>query len=304
MKNHFQDAARLETTVGSLAISTDSFVVTPRFFAGGDIGKLAICGTVNDLAVSGAEPRWLTLGLILEEGFSMQELEQILQSIQIASQECNVQIVAGDTKVVPQRVVDGLFINTSGVGVMLEPHPPGPAALTVGDALIVSGPIGQHGVAILSARQSLCLTPEPVSDCGSLFPSVQAIRTAGVMPRCMRDATRGGLAAVLHEWSLACRFSLRVHESLLPITPTVHGVCELLGLDPLHLANEGTMLIAVNMEDVPATIEALHSVTISSQACVIGEVVPRDVVPVLIKRALGRTQPLLDPLGAPQPRIC
>jgi hydrogenase expression/formation protein HypE len=242
--------------------------------------------------------------MILEEGFSIAELDRILTSIGTAAHACGVTVIAGDTKVVPRGAVDGLFLNTTGVGTLLQPAPIGPHAITTGDALLVSGPIGRHGVAILAAREAFGFTPAPESDCGNLWTAVEALHRHGITPRAMRDATRGGVAAVLHEWAEACGRTLQVLEDQLPITPAVRGVCDLLGLDPLHLANEGTMVLAVQEADVSATLAVLRSTTIGSQACVIGQVVPRDIVPVVVKRVLGRTQPLDDPLGAPQPRIC
>jgi hydrogenase expression/formation protein HypE len=298
------DAARLPRVDGPLAFTTDSFVVSPPFFPGGDIGSLAVFGTVNDLAVNGACPRWLTLSLILEEGLPRAVLRCILQSVAQAAQRADVQVVAGDTKVVPRGAADGVFINTAGIGELVEPLPPGPAHLQVGDELIVSGPIGRHGIAVLAAREDLAVDPPP-SDTAPLTPAVEALRRAlGGRVRAMRDATRGGVAAVLHEWAAACGHTLSVTEERVPVPPEVRGACELLGLDPLHVANEGTMIVAVEAGAGEAAASALRAVPETAGAAVVGRVQPRGVAAVTVRRALGRERPLDDPLGAPLPRIC
>jgi hydrogenase expression/formation protein HypE len=298
------DAARLPHVAGRLAFTTDSFVVSPPFFPGGDIGSLAVFGTVNDLAVNGALPRWLTLSLILEEGLPRMVLRCILRSVAQAARRANVQIVTGDTKVVPRNTADGVFINTAGIGQLIDPLPPGPGHLQTGDALIVSGPIGRHGIAVLAARDDLAIEP-PKSDVAPLLAAVAALRRAvGGRVRAMRDATRGGVAAVLHEWAAACGHTLRVAEQLVPVPPEVRGACELLGLDPLHVANEGTMLVAVEAGAAEAAVTALRAVPEGADAAIIGQVVDRGIAAVTVARSLGPEQPLDDPLGAPLPRIC
>jgi hydrogenase expression/formation protein HypE len=287
-----------------IAITTDGFVVSPLFFPGGDIGRLAVFGTVNDLAVSGARPRWISLAMILEEGLPLATLDRALAGIAAAAAEARVEIVAGDTKVVPRGAADGMFLTTAGVGEFVEPAPPGPAALTNGDALLVSGPIGRHGVAVLSAREQLGFEPAPASDCALLLPAVEAMRAAGVPVRAMRDATRGGVAAVMHEWAEACGLTLTVDQQQIPLTDDVRGACELLGLDPIHVANEGTMLVAVPPDAVEAALAALRSVPVSAAAAHIGRIGPRRVAPCLIRRSMGREIPLDEPAGAPMPRIC
>lgn len=299
------DAARLPHSGQPLALTTDSFVVTPLFFPGGDIGSLAVYGTVNDLAVSGARPRWLTLSLMIEEGLPLAVLERILESVARAAGETAVQIVAGDTKVVPRGAVDGLFINTAGVGELLEPVPAGPAQLQRGDELIVSGPLGQHGMAVMAVREELGIEPLPLSDSGSLFPAVDHLRHAlGTRIRCLRDATRGGVAAVLHEWAEASGKTLSIEERTLPVTPEVRGISELLGLDPLHIANEGTMLLAVEQGAAAEAVAQLQTIPGMEQSSRIGVVRERGVAPVTVQRTLGAEQPLADPLGSPLPRIC
>ncbi|QDU04215.1 Hydrogenase isoenzymes formation protein HypE [Gimesia chilikensis] len=299
------DAVRLPYSGQPLAMTTDSFVVTPLFFPGGDIGSLAIYGTVNDLAVSGARPRWLTLSLIIEEGLPLAVLERILESVARAAGETAVQIVAGDTKVVPRGAVDGLFINTAGVGELLEPVPPGPEQLQAGDELIVSGPLGQHGMAVMAVREELGIEPLPQSDSGSLFPAVEQLRLSlGSRIRCLRDATRGGAAAVLHEWAEASGKTLSIEERTLPVTPEVRGISELLGLDPLHIANEGTMLLAVEQGAAAEAVAQLQTIPGMERASRIGVVRERGVALVTVQRTLGAEQPLADPLGSPLPRIC
>ncbi len=299
------DAARLPRIAGPLALTTDSFVVSPLFFPGGDIGSLAVYGTVNDLAVSGARPLWLTLSLILEEGFPLLILDRVLQSLAEAASSTAVKIVAGDTKVVPRGAVDGLFINTAGVGELTEPVPPGPEFLAEHDELVVSGPIGQHGIAILAAREELQFDPLPHSDCGSLLKAVEQLREAlGDRICCMRDATRGGVAAVLQEWAESSGLTLGIDESRVPVSSGVRGMSELLGLDPLHIANEGTMLIAVRQGAGHEAVSVLQTLSKTADARVIGTVKARGIAPVTVKRTLGPEQPLHDPLGSPLPRIC
>lgn len=298
------DAALLQQVDGPLAVTTDSFVVSPLFYPGGDIGRLAVFGTVNDLVVAGAEPLWLTLSLIIEEGLPIAVLERVLDSATAAAVEADVQIVAGDTKVVPHGAADGLFLNTSGIGRVLEPVPPGPQTLQAGDELIVTGPIGRHGIAILAAREQLGLTPPPETDCACLRESVEALRDTAIPVRAMRDATRGGVTAVLHEWAAASRLTLTVDESTIPLTPDVRGAAELLGLDPLHIANEGTMLVAVPTGSGDAAVEALKRSPVSSVASVIGQVASRRIAPVTVVRSLGRELPLDEPSGVLLPRIC
>ena len=288
-----------------IALTTDSFVISPIFFPGGDIGSLAVLGSVNDLAVSGARPLYLSLSLIIEEGFPLAVLKHVLGSAAKAASEVGVSIVAGDTKVVPCGAADGLFINTTGIGRYESILPTGPSAISEGDELVVTGPIGRHGIAVLCAREELKFEPAPVSDCGSLVEPAKILREQlGENLRAMRDATRGGVAAVMHEWADGCNLTLSIQEANLPVSSDVRGACELLGLDPLHVANEGTMVIAVAAGFGEVAVQALRSLSCFEKAAVIGEVVPRKSVPVTVERSLGTSQPLDDPLGAPLPRIC
>lgn len=303
--NTLSDAAVCGPVDGSVVVTTDSFVVTPLFFPGGDIGSLAVFGTVNDLAVSGAQPRWLTLSLIVEEGLPLALLEQVVRSVAEAAGQCDVQVIAGDTKVVPRGAADQLFLNTTGIGVKRQSTELSCAALRPSDVLLVSGPIGQHGIAVLVAREQLGLTPMPVSDCAPLHVACAALQDAiGEDLRAMRDATRGGVSAVLHEWSEASGRTMKLNESQLPISSEVRGACELLGLDALYVANEGTFVAAVAPHAVDRAMAALHAVQVSSQARVIGEVIERGRSAVVIERLFGRLHPVDEPSGAPLPRIC
>ena len=299
------DAAHLGIQSDRIAMTTDSFVVSPLFFPGGDIGSMAVYGTVNDLAVSGAVPKWLSLALIIEEGFSLEMLNSILASIAVAAKRCDVAIVTGDTKVVPRGAVDGLFINTTGIGELSGNHHGGPQSIQRGDSLIVSGPIGCHGIAVLAAREELALEPLPQSDSAPLIRAVAALRQQlGACVRSIRDATRGGVSAVLHEWSDACGLTMQLEESLIPVTDVVKGTCELLGLDPLYIANEGTMMIAVDSSAESAAIAALQTDPVTQYAAKIGTVGERSISPVTIRRLLGGEQPVDEPAGAMLPRIC
>ena len=302
--NELGDAALLTSNTRRLAFSTDGYTVTPLFFPGGDIGKLAVFGTTNDLAVSGAIPRWLSLSLIIEEGLPWSVLDRVLDSIQHASAIANATIVTGDTKVVPYGAADKLFITTSGVGEVLEPAPPGARSLQPDDVLIVSGPIGSHGAAILCAREKFDFDPLPASDCASLSQPLISLYSAGLTPRAVRDATRGGVAAVLHEWADASGLTCVINESAIPVADCVRGICELLGLDPLHFANEGTFVLSTRPELVESTLDLLREHRATHQAAVIGWVKPRRNGPVLVVRGIGREVVLDEPSGAPLPRIC
>jgi len=297
------DAAVL-TSTGRLAFTTDSYTVTPLIFPGGDIGQLAVCGTVNDLAVSGAIPRWLSLGLIIEEGLPWKILDHVLDSIQSAVRTADVQIVTGDTKVVPRGAVDKLFISTAGIGEYHDEPPAGPSSLEVGDTIIVSGPIGMHGAAVLCAREDLGFDPAPRSDCANLAPPLQALQSAGLTPRCARDATRGGVAAVIHEWSAARGLGIDIDVRQIPLSNEVNAVCELLGLDPLFLACEGTFVAAWPADRAEAALLLLHQQPLTQRAAVIGRVTAARRIPVCVMSAAGRLVPLDEPAGSPLPRIC
>lgn len=298
------DAAHLQPGNGAIAFTSDGYTVTPLFFPGGDIGKLSVYGTANDLAVSGAVPRWLSLSLIIEEGLPWAILDRVLDSIQAAASQAEVSIVTGDTKVVPRGTADKLFITTSGIGDVLVPTSGGPGTLQCEDVLIVSGPLGQHGAAIFCAREELDFDPLPVSDCNLLMPPLAELHQRGLFPRVVRDATRGGVAAVLHEWAAASRLSCVIDEQQIPIGPAVRTVCEILGLDPLHLANEGTFVLATPAALVESTLAVLRNFEVSLEAAVIGRVEQSRSSPVVVRRGIGQYVPLDEPSGSPLPRIC
>lgn len=297
------DAARLPRLDGPVAVTTDSYVVSPIFFPGGDIGSLAVYGTTNDLAVAGAEPVAITLALILEEGLPLEILDRVLNRVAETAREVGVRVITGDTKVVPRGAADRLFLNTTGIGTIVAPEVPGPAKLQVGDELLVTGPIARHGIAVLAARERIEFENLPTSDCGSLLPAVRAMRRAELSLRAMRDATRGGVAAVLHEWAEASGLTMTVDEAALPVTAEVRGVCELLGLDPIHVANEGTMIAALPAGTGQQAADVLRQIPPFNNATVIGQVSRPQLAPVIVYR-LGQPMPLDEPLGALLPRIC
>lgn len=297
------DGATLPPATNRHVFTTDSFVVTPLFFPRGDIGSLAVYGTVNDLAACGARPRWLSLALIIEEGLAMAVLRRVVSSIALAAETAGVKIVTGDTKVVPRGATDELFVNTAGIGELVLPMP-GPSTLQSNDALIITGPVGCHGVAVLAAREQVQFEPPPASDCAPLFDIVEILLAAQVPVKAMRDATRGGVSAVLHEWADACGQTLTVDAQLVPVSPAVRGASELLGLDPLHVACEGVMVLAVAEDAAEAALAAIRQTAVGSTAAIAGKVVARRGAPVAVRRALGKLVPLDEPSGAPLPRIC
>lgn len=299
------DAAAVLASHQALAICTDSHTVTPLFFPGGDLGALAVLGTVNDLAVSGATPRWMTLSLILEEGFPVAVLEQLLDSAAKAASQCGVRIVTGDTKVVPKGAVDGVFMNTTGVGEFRRRAPAGPATLKPGDRILVSGPIGQHGLAVLASRQGMSFLSAIESDLKCVLQGTEALLdAAGEHVRCMRDATRGGVSSVLHEWAEESSVSFELYETDIPVSRAVRGACEVLGFEPLYLANEGTFVAAIAEDAAGGCLAALQSVPEFQDAAIIGHVTSRAFTPVSIRRSFGPPVPLDEPGGAPFPRIC
>ena len=298
-----KDAARMDAQSSQLAYTTDSFVISPLFFPGGDIGKLAVCGTANDLCMVGAEPKWMSVSLIIEEGFLLSELSLILDSLLVYSQHAQLEVVCGDTKVVPRGKMDGLFINTSAIGVATA-NTISSETVEGGDVVIVSGPIGCHGMSVMAARTPGLVETEIQSDCGLLLPLVRALVQQGVRVKAMRDATRGGVAAVMHEWASEFSVSITLEEERVPVRDDVRGLTELLGLDPLFVANEGTMVLVVAANEVERTLSAMRSVSVGSNAAVIGTVRSRHRVPVTVVRGLGREIPLDEPTGAPLPRIC
>jgi hydrogenase expression/formation protein HypE len=295
------DAASLALPHGRLAFSTDGYVVQPLEFPGGDIGSLAVTGTANDLAMAAARPYHLSVALILEEGLELALLRRVVASMAAAAAACGVTIVAGDTKVVERGKGDGLFIVTSGIGLLVTPEPVGPAAISTGDALLLSGDLGRHGVAILAARHGLVLDPPLASDCMPLWPQVEALLQAGVQPHCLRDLTRGGLAAALHELATDRGADLLLEEAAIPIAEPVAGCCDVLGLDALQLANEGRFLAVVP----PAQAKAALAVLAPAGGAWIGGVASvGGGASVRLRTPLGSERQLPPLSGELLPRIC
>nr|WP_318383749.1 hydrogenase expression/formation protein HypE [uncultured Enterobacter sp.] len=301
-----EDQARLDlallTAAGDrLAFSTDSYVIDPLFFPGGDIGKLAICGTANDVAVSGAIPRFFSCGFILEEGLPIDTLTAVVNSMAATAKAADIAIVTGDTKVVQRGAADKLFINTAGMGAIPATIHWGAQTLTPGDVLLVSGTLGDHGATILNLREKLGLDGDLISDCAVLTPLIQALREINGV-KALRDATRGGVNAVAHEFAASSGFGVELNERDLPVKPAVRGVCELLGLDALNFANEGKLVIAVERSAADAVLAALRSHPLGRDAAMIGEVVERKGVRLT---GLYGVKRLLDlPHAEPLPRIC
>ncbi|MDH2914565.1 hydrogenase expression/formation protein HypE [Kosakonia sp. HypNH10] len=301
-----EDQARLDLTAlaaggDRLAFSTDSYVIDPLIFPGGDIGKLAVCGTANDVAVSGAIPRYLSCGFILEEGLSMATLKQVVESMAATARSAGIAIVTGDTKVVQRGAADKLFINTAGIGAIPATIHWAAASLQPGDVLLASGTLGDHGATILNLREGLGLDGGLSSDCAVLTPLIETLRDLpGV--KALRDATRGGVNAVVHEFAAACGYGIELQESKLPINPAVRGVCELLGLDALNFANEGKLVIAVARDSAELALSRLRAHPSGKDAAMIGEVVEQQGVRLA---GLYGVKRLLDlPHAEPLPRIC
>ncbi len=304
-----EDQARLPLAEFSsqgdrLAFTTDSYVVDPLFFPGGDIGSLAVNGTVNDLAVGGARPLYLSCAMILEEGLALDTLQRVVESMQAAASAAGVRIVTGDTKVVPRGAADKLFINTAGVGVIPAGIEIGAGRARPGDLILVNGHVGDHGAAIVDARGELALENDIVSDCAPLNGLVAAMLEACPGVRCLRDATRGGLVTVLNEFARASQVALRLREEAIPLRPAVRGMCEILGLDPLYLANEGKLVAVVPAADADAVLEAMRTHPAGHHSAIIGEVAAQPAATVILHTGFGGER-IVDRLVAEQlPRIC
>ena len=289
---------------GHLAFTTDSYVVNPRSFPGGDIGTLAVFGTVNDLAMSGARPKWMSVSLILEEGFSIEELQLILGSLKSAADHTGVELVTGDTKVVDRGKGDGLFLNTCGVGLIEHSLTIGSESIAPGDAILLSGDIGRHGICVLAAREELAFETEIESDTAPLHEPVLALMESGLPVHCLRDLTRGGLASGLKELLMAGGLSGEIEEDRILVAPEVVGACELLGLDPLYVANEGRMVIALPGDLADQALEVLRQFPVTEQSRVIGSVGAGPVGRLTLKTSIGSSR-LVEMLPGEQlPRIC
>jgi hydrogenase expression/formation protein HypE len=299
-----EDAATLVTGGDRIAVTTDAFVVTPIIFPGGDIGRLAVDGTVNDLAVAGAEPRWITASFILEEGLPIATLEQIIASMKQACLEAEVKIVAGDTKVVERGKADGIFITTTGVGIVPAGRSLSIAGARPGDRILVSGPLGDHAVAIMSVRDGIELETAHVSDVASVIGLVRALLAAVPDVRCMRDPTRGGLASALTELAEASRCGVRLDETALPVRPAVRAACELWGLDPLHMASEGRVVAVVPAAAAERALEAMRSHPLGAGAAIVGECVAAHQGLVTLASRAGGERIVAMLAGEPLPRIC
>ena len=288
---------------GELAFSTDSFTVSPLFFNGGDIGKLSICGTCNDLAMMGAKPKYLTCSVIIEDGFELESLECIVASMKHELEINGATVVSGDTKVVPRGSVDKIFINTTGIGEIIK----GDVSsnnITHDDVILVNRDIGCHGAAIFAAREGIEMSSTLKSDCNSLFPQVKALLDANIAITAMRDATRGGVAAVLNEWAKQSNVCIEVIEESIPVSDEVGGICEMLGFEATVLANEGTFVLAVQKEDAARAVEILKSFDMCTKASMIGSVTSVHPQKVVLKSEWGTSRFLETPNGELLPRIC
>ncbi len=299
------DAAVVSVGDMRLAFTTDSFVVSPLFFPGGDIGSLAVYGTVNDLAMMGAEPRFLSLALVVEEGFPRADLHQIVGSVAQAAQQVGVPIVTGDTKVVQRGGADGLFANTSGLGVVYEQVQVDPRRVEVGDAILINGSIGDHGIAVMCAREELEVAGEVLSDSAPLAALVkEMIAALGPQVHALRDPTRGGLAATLNEIAQQAQVTVEIRQESIAIKPQVSAICEILGLDPLHVANEGKVVAFVAAEAAQQALSTMKSSPLGQQSSIIGEVIAAGPPQVRLQTAIGTTRIVDMPSGELLPRIC
>ncbi len=298
------DGAVVDVPGRRVAFTTDSYVVRPLFFPGGDIGSLAVHGTVNDLAMCGARPRYLSASFLLEEGFSMETLWRVVRSMAAAAEAADVEVVTGDTKVVDHGKGDGVYINTAGVGVLEHDVDIHPGAVGDGDVVLLSGDPGRHGLAVLTAREELSFEHEISSDAASVAEPVLGLLAAGLEVHCLRDITRGGLATGLVEIAETAGVSIEIEEKAVPVTPVVRGGCELLGLDPLYLASEGRFVAVVAEADAGAALQVMRGYEISRDAQRIGRVLRDPRSGVCLRTALGTSRVLERLAGASLPRIC
>ncbi len=298
------DASIVRAGAARLAMTTDSYVVKPLFFPGGDIGSLAVNGTVNDLAMAGARPIALSAAFILEEGLAVETLTRIVSSMRDAAARAGVQVVTGDTKVVDRGKGDGVFINTAGIGLVETPLTIAPASVRAGDAILLSGDIGRHGIAIMAAREGLAFESAIESDCAPLYAPVRELLAAGLEVHCLRDLTRGGLASALNEIAMSCGRSITIEERAIGVREDVRGACELLGFDPLYVANEGRFIVFVPETQAKDALAVLALHDVSSGAARIGTVTEDRAKLVTMKTTIGASR-VVDMLSGEQlPRIC
>jgi hydrogenase expression/formation protein HypE len=298
------DAAIVELAQTRIAFSTDSHVISPIFFPGGDIGRLAVFGTVNDLSVMGALPLYLSCALVLEEGFPLESLRRITDSLAGAAEEAGVKIITGDTKVVEHGKADGIFINTTGIGLISPDACLSDQPMQPGDAVIITGTVGDHAAAVLTAREGLRFESPLVSDCAPLSDLLPGLLRIFKNVKWMRDPTRGGVAAALNELADGASFGVELEECAIPIQPAVQSVCELLGFDPLHLANEGKALLIVGAEEAQAALKYLRGHALGRNAAVIGRLTEHSAGRVVLKTVIGGLRVLDMPAGELLPRIC
>ena len=298
------DAAVLTVGDGKIAMSTDGFIVSPYEFNGGNIGKLSICGTVNDLACMGAKPHYLTCSFVIEEGFPLDKLEEIAGYMEKTAAEAGVKIVAGDTKVAGKGQVDKIFITTTGVGKLQDDFSTSGAFAKPGDAIIVTGDIGRHGCTILLARENLGIDADIKSDCAPLWGAVESMIETTKDIHVIRDATRGGVGTVLYEIAAESGVGISLDSESIPVQDGVRGVCQMLGLEPLYLACEGRLVIFAPASEADKILEALHGCPNSEGACIIGEVTEENVGKVILNTAVGAKTFLARPSGELLPRIC
>lgn len=304
--NEQTDAAILPVNAPEMAFTTDSFVVDPLFFPGGNIGKLAVCGTVNDLAVSGANPLYISVSFIIEEGFSMKELELIVRSLAEEARKAQVIVVTGDTKVVNKGKCDKLFINTAGIGSVRKENRLVSKARNIqpGDLIFINGTIGDHGMAVMSARESFNFKTPVISDCASLNHLIRQVLDQSSKVKFMRDPTRGGVATVLNELAGKIGLGIEIDESVLPVTKGVTAMCELLGFDPLHIANEGKVLIVADPTEGDHILEIMKKNNLGGQSVIIGQVTGDHPGKVMLKTETGGRRIIDSLTGDPLPRIC
>jgi hydrogenase expression/formation protein HypE len=301
--NKLADAAILPRADGPLAFTTDSFVIRPIFFPGGDIGKLAVCGTVNDLTAAGAKPLYLSASFILEEGMPLPQLEQIISSVADTARQCGVLVVCGDTKVVPRGQADNLYLNTAGVGELRQNLDTGAERVREGDVILISGFLGDHGLAVLSSREGFNFQTPVISDCAPLHSLLDILEPYYGSIRWMRDPTRGGLAAALNELAATSGYGIRLNEGPIPIRPEVEAACGLLGLNPLTLANEGKMIIVAAPQAAMKILAVLRAHPVGKNAAIIG-ILENGPPQVLLRTTSGGTRRVDMPSGPPIPRIC
>lgn len=303
--NLMHDGALLEIPTNQIVFTTDSYVIQPIFFPGGDIGKLAVTGTVNDLAMCGAAPRYLSCGFIIEEGFLHSDLKRIVESMKVEAKIHGAQIVTGDTKVIERQSGTNIFINTTGIGICMVDYPINPLQIKPGDQVILSGDIGRHGMAVIAHRENLTFPTPLLSDCTSLVGIVRALISAGIRIHCMRDLTRGGLATALVELAESSRMDFIIEEESIAVSEEVNSACEILGLDPLYVANEGRFVVFVEEGQAEEALKIMHRFSEGTGASLIGKVTSKSPSPhATLTNCYGADRYLYKLVGDQLPRIC